>query len=203
MARALGYRFLDTGSMYRALAWLVVRQGIDPRDEEAVASLAAAATMEVESGPTGSPEQSIILVDGLDATPYLRSPEVEAAVSWVSSVPRAREVMVELQRRLAGGGGVVVAGRDIGTVVLPDADLKVYLDASTEVRASRRQSELASMGESFDPESVLRELVRRDAIDSTRDASPLRPAADAVVIDTDGLTLDEVVDRVLSLVRCL
>lgn len=202
VAHRLGYRFVDTGSMYRALTWLTLQRGVDPQDEETVAELAAATSMEVTTGSPSAPEQCRIGVNGLDATPHLRSPEVEGAVSWVSRVPRVRQVMVGIQRGLAAEGEVVMAGRDIGTVVLPEADLKVYLDASTEVRARRRHEELTLEGQSISLQSVHEELLRRDAIDSSRKTSPLKPAADAVVIDTNDLTLEEVVERVLSLIRC-
>ncbi len=188
--------------MYRALTWLALRKGVDPQDEEAVAELAATTTMQVEMGPPSAPDECGVRVDGLDATPHLRSPEVEAAVSWVSRAPRARRVMVEMQRHLAGEGQVVMAGRDIGTVVLPEAELKVYLDASPEVRARRRHEELTALGQVASLEGIRKDLARRDAIDSRRKASPLRPAADATIIDTNDLTLDEVVGRVLSLMRC-
>lgn len=202
LARRLGYRFIDTGSMYRALTWLALRKGVDPQDEKAVAELAAATSMQMETGARSAPDECGVRVDGLDATPHLRSPEVEAAVSWVSRVARARRVMVEAQRHLAEEGRVVMAGRDIGTVVLPEADLKVYLDASPEVRARRRHEELTALGQAASLEGIRRDLTRRDAIDSRRKASPLKPAADATIIDTNDLTLDEVVGRVLSLIRC-
>lgn len=202
LARRLRYRFVDTGSMYRALTWLALRKGVDPQDEEAVAELAAATSMQVEMGSPSAPDECTVRVNGLDATAHLRSPEVEAAVSWVSRVARARRVMVEVQRRLAGEGRVVMAGRDIGTVVLLEADLKVYLDASPEVRARRRHEELAALGQPASLEGIRQDLARRDDIDSSRETSPLKPAADATIIDTNDLTLDEVVQQVLSLTRC-
>jgi cytidylate kinase len=140
-------------------------------------------------------------VDGEDATPHLRRPEVEAAVSLVSRIAGVREALVRVQRELAGRRPVVMAGRDIGTVVLPGADLKVYLDASVEERARRRHRELAALGQQVSQEEVRRDLLRRDSIDSRRSVSPLRPAEDAVVIDTEGLTLDQVVQRVLALLE--
>jgi len=192
--------------MYRALTWLALRRGLDPEDEEAMARLAAETAMEVSPQPPGSgdrqgSEHCRVRVDGENATPHLTSPEVEASVSLVSRVPAVRREMVGMQRRLAQRGATVMAGRDIGTAVLPDADLKVYLDASREERARRRRQQLALSGRAPSLESVLADLEKRDAIDSSRSVSPLRPAADAVIINTDGLSLEEVVERVLSLVE--
>jgi cytidylate kinase len=205
VARRLGYLFLDTGAMYRALTWLALRRGLDPEDEEAMGRLAAETVMEVSpppgSGDRQAGEHCRVDVDGEDATPYLTTPEVEASVSLVSRVPAVRREMVRIQRRLAQRGPTVMAGRDIGTAVLPDADLKVYLDASREERARRRRQQLALRGPAPSFESVLADLERRDAIDSSREVSPLRPAADAVIIKTDGLSLEEVVERVLSLLQ--
>jgi cytidylate kinase len=206
VAYRLGYLFLDTGAMYRALTWLALQRGLDPEDEEAMARLAAATAMEVSqplpgSGGAQGRECCRVRVDGQDATPYLRTPEVEASVSLVSRVAAVRRELVRIQRRLAQRGPTVMAGRDIGTAVLPDADLKVYLDASREERARRRRQQLALGGTPPSFESVLADLEKRDAIDSSRSVSPLRPAADAVIIKTDGLGLEEVVERVLSLVE--
>jgi cytidylate kinase len=201
VARQLGYRFVDTGAMYRAITWLALERGVDPGDAEALARLAAEATMSVEAA-TGPEDHARVLVNGRDATPSLREPAIEGAVSQVSAVPEVRAAMVAIQRRLAAGGGVVMAGRDIGTVVLPDAELKVYLDASVDERARRRAAELQAKGVAADVAIVRDELARRDAYDSGRAVSPLRPADDAEHIDTDGLTLDEVVERVLELARC-
>jgi cytidylate kinase len=206
VARRLGYVFLDTGAMYRALTWLALQRGLDPEDEEAMARLAVATVMEVSPPLPGSGDAQVgapcrIRVDGEDATPYLRTPEVEAAVSAVSRVSAVRRELVRIQRRLAQRGPTVMAGRDIGTAVLPDADLKVYLDASREERARRRQQQLALRGPAPSFEGVLADLEKRDAMDSTRSVSPLRPAADAVIVKTDGLSLEEVVEKVLSLVE--
>jgi cytidylate kinase len=142
------------------------------------------------------------LVDGVDTTDRLRTAEVGAAVSLVSRVPAVREAMVAQQRRLAHEGGLVMAGRDIGTVVLPDARVKVYLDASPEERVRRRFDELQAGDRDVALDEVREELAKRDAIDSARRVSPLRPADDAVVIDTDPLSLDEVVERIVELVPC-
>jgi cytidylate kinase len=201
VAQQLGYRFVDTGAMYRAITWLALERSVDPGDSEALARLAAEATMAVDVA-AGPEDHARVLVNGLDATPHLREPVVEAAVSQVSAVPEVRAAMVAIQRRLAAEGAAVMAGRDIGTVVLPDAELKVYLDASVDERARRRAAELQSKGVAANVATVRDELARRDAYDSGRAVSPLRPADDAERINTDGLTLDQVVERVLELARC-
>jgi len=200
VARRLGYAFLDTGNLYRALTWLALRRGVPVEDEEALAALARRARMRLAPAAPGSPEPSAILVEGEDVTPHLRRPEVEALVSQVARVPAVRQALLALQRRLAGRGGVVMAGRDIGTVVLPAAQLKVYLDASPDERARRRHRELQAQGLRVPLSQVAQELARRDQIDSQREAAPLRPAQDAVIVQTDGLTLAQVVARVMGLV---
>jgi cytidylate kinase len=201
VARRLGFRFLDTGMMYRALTWLVLERGIDPEDEEKVNKLAGEVKMEVSAALPDSEEASRVSVDGQDATDFLVRPDVEAAVSLVSRLPAVREAMVRLQRDIAESGEIVVAGRDIGTVVMPDADLKVYLDASRLERARRRYEQARLRGQSITLKSVLDELERRDGIDSARETSPLRAAGDAVVLPTDGLNPDQVVERILALAR--
>ncbi len=184
--------------MYRAFTWLVLERGVEPGDEETVGRMARQVSMNVS---TTAAEQSQVHVDGVDATPFLVRPNVEANVSEVSRLPAVREAMVRIQREEARRGGIVVAGRDIGTVVLPDADLKVYLDASREERARRRWEQARLRGETVSQESVLRELERRDAIDSGRELSPLRPAADALILETDGLSLEQVVDKIMALAQ--
>lgn len=188
--------------MYRALTWLALQRGVDLHDEAALARLAREVTMSVEAGPPDAPEAGRVHVDGTDATDHLRTTEVGEAVSLVSQVSDVREAMVRIQRELASEGGVVMAGRDIGTVVLPDAGLKVYLDASPEERARRRHEELRAIGRSETLEDVRRELALRDEIDSGRSASPLRPAGDALIINTDRLSLDGVVERIMEALPC-
>ncbi len=201
IAQRLGYDFLDTGAMYRAVTWLALERGIDPDDdEEALAKLAADVEFEIGLPPLGEDESSILL-EGRDLTPYLRQAVVERAVSLVSRVPAVRYEMVEMQRRLAAKGPLVITGRDIGTVVLPKADLKIYLDASPEERARRRYQELVAARREITQEEVLAEIHRRDRIDQSRSTSPLRPADDAIIINTDGFTLDQVVERILDLIR--
>lgn len=185
--------------MYRALTWAALQRGIDPADEAALAMLAENAEMRVVESSPGRLDG--VAVDGRDATPHLRSAPVEGAVSLVSRVPAVRHAMVRRQRALARGGRIVVAGRDIGTAVLPDADLKVYLDAPLETRVQRRLTQLRAAGKPAEEAQVAGDIEGRDRIDSNREMSPLRPAADAVVIDTDALSLEQVVERVLELVR--
>ena len=201
IAARLGYPFLDTGAIYRAMTWTALHRGVDLSDDDALSDLAASLSIDVGPPTTGSIEPCTIFVDGEDVTRFLRQPEVEAAVSLVSRVAGVREALLKVQRDLAGRNAVVMAGRDIGTVVLPEADLKVYLDASVEERARRRYAELSALGMDLDEEDVLHDLSRRDRIDSERSVSPLRPSEDAVAIDTDGLTLEEVVQRLAELIE--
>ena len=201
IAARLGYPFLDTGAIYRAATWAALHRGVDLSDEDALSDLAASLSLDVGPPTPDSIEPCTIFVDGDDVTPHLRQPEVEAAVSLVSRVAGVREALVKVQRELAGRNAVVMAGRDIGTVVLPRADLKVYLDASVEERARRRHAELSTLGMGLSQEEVRRDLSRRDRIDSERSVSPLRPAEGAVVIDSDGLTLEEVVQRLAELIE--
>jgi cytidylate kinase len=201
VAAALGWPFVDTGTMYRAITWLALHRGLDVHDLSGVSALAEAATMRVRPPAAGSTEYATVQVDGEDATPYLRTPPVERSVSVVSAMPRVRRRMVSLQRELAADHPVVMAGRDIGTVVLPDAALKIFLDASPETRAQRRAAELARRGHPAPPGAVLAETLERDRLDSERADSPLVAASDAVVLKTDGMSEDEVVARVLALAR--
>lgn len=202
VARRLGYRFIDTGMMYRALTYVALERKLALDDEAALGGLADSGALTVEPGPPDSPEASRVFVDDVDVTNQLRTTEVGMAVSLVSRVPTVRRAMVAVQRQLAEEGHVVVVGRDIGTVVLPDAPLKVYLDASPKERARRRHEELHASGAQVTLRQVRDELAHRDAIDSQRDVSPLRPAQDALVIDTDGLSLEDVVERILSAEPC-
>jgi cytidylate kinase len=194
LARELGYRLVDTGMIYRALAWLALQSGVDVDDEVHVVVLAQQA--QIQLGQPVANGFPTISVNGRDITAELRSPDVDRSVSHVSRMPGVRQAVLDLQRQLAREGRIIMLGRDIGTVVLPDAPLKVYLDASAEVRARRRAAELSAAGRGRPEAEILDELRERDAMDSNRHVSPLRPAADAVVINTDSLNLDEVVARV-------
>lgn len=196
LAGRVGGAYLDTGAMYRVATLHVLREGIDPEDGEAVS--AATADLPLEIGTDAGAER--ILLDSEDVSEEIRTAPVTANVSAVSAVAQVRENLVRLQRRLAAGGGtVVLEGRDIGTVVLPDAEVKVYLTASPEVRARRRTDQDRAAGRAAEYDEVLAAVIERDRKDSTREASPLRPAADAVVIDTSDLTLEEVLDRLVAL----
>jgi cytidylate kinase len=196
LARKLGYSFVDTGEMYRALAWLALQHKIDLTDEATLSRLATEARIEValQDGSGYNP----VSVNGCDVTVEIYTPVVEAAVSQVAKVAGVREVLVAKQRRMAEEGKMVMAGRDIGTVVLPQAELKVFLDASPEERARRRHAELGQKNK-LTCEDILAELKKRDEIDSQRPLSPLRPASDAKIIDTEGLTPEEVADRIIGL----
>jgi len=194
LARRLGYRFADTGAMYRALTWKAIRLNIDLEDEEALSRLATNTKIELPS--TGD---SGVLVNGQDITADIQNFEVEAGVSLVAKVARVREVLVKQQQRVAQGGKIVMAGRDIGTTVLPHAELKVYLVASIEKRAKRRYLELIERGETADYHTILADLMRRDEIDSERTISPLQPASDARIIDTDGLSPQQVLSEILGM----
>jgi cytidylate kinase len=201
VAERLGYLFLDTGATYRALTWLALQSGVDLGDEDGLAQLAGQVDMRLGPPAGGSSERCTIWVDGQDLTGVLRRPEVERGVSLVSRVPQVRRAMVAVQRRVAGRRRVVMAGRDIGTVVLPNADLKVYLDASPEERARRRQEEMVALGKPFNESDIRQRILRRDAIDSGREDSPLKAAKDAIVINTDGLNQEQVVEKIVALVE--
>jgi cytidylate kinase len=196
VARCLGLRYLDTGAMYRAMTWKMLLDGVDVDDVSEVAAQASAADIGIGT----SPELPTITLDGVDVSREIRSDATTAAVSAVSAVPRVRELMRNLQRDIIGRGGIVVEGRDIGTVVVPNATLKVYLTADAGARALRRAAETA-VGQERDVAAVEADLLRRDRHDSTRTASPLAAAADAVVIDTTELALDDVIEQVVALAR--
>jgi cytidylate kinase len=196
LARKLGYRFIDTGEMYRALTWLALDRRVDLSDEGMLARLAADARIEV-AGQDGK-GYNAVFVNGLDVTSEIRSPRVEAGVSQLSKVAGVRQALVAQQRSLAEGGRVIMAGRDVGTVVVPRAGLKVFLLASAEERARRRHEEQGDDATQT-YQSILAELRRRDQIDSQRSLSPLRPAEDAWTIDTEGLTPEQVAERITNL----
>ena len=193
VAAALGLRYLDTGAMYRAITWAVLEQHTDPADEAAVAKIAESVELTSHTDPGGAD----VCVDGAALGDRIRSAEVTGAVSAVSAVPAVRTLLVDRQREIIGAGGIVVEGRDIGTVVAPDAPIKIFLTASNDARAQRRAQELGH-GEVT---AVRTDLDRRDSLDSSRATSPLTAAPDAVHVDTTDLGLDEVVDTVLDLVR--
>jgi CMP/dCMP kinase len=198
LARSLSARYLDTGAMYRIVTLAVLRAGVDLTDTPAIESAAADVPLSVGYDP----DEDRAYLDAEDVSREIRGDEVTKAVSAVSAVPAVRARLVGLQRELAAGpGSVVVEGRDIGTVVLPDADVKIFLTASAEERARRRNDQNVESGLGDDYEAVLADVKRRDHLDSTRPASPLRAADDAVVVDTSAMTEPEVIEHLLELVQ--
>ena len=197
VAQRLRFRYVDTGAMYRSVAWAALQRGISLSDERAVTALAQSLQIDFVTDPEGQR----ILVDGVDVTDLIRTPQVSDGASVVSVYPGVREAMVAVQRRLGADGGVVMEGRDIGTVVFPDAEIKVFLDASLDERARRRFEELRARGAGADLESVRRAEEERDRRDRTRSHSPLRAASDAVVIDSTGIPADEVAAGIVQLVQ--
>jgi cytidylate kinase len=198
LARRLGFVLVDTGALYRGVALAARERGVSWDDAEALGRLTAGLDLRFESGPDGAPR---LRIDGRDRADEIRTPEISRGASDVSRHPPVRAALLDLQRRLGADGGVVLEGRDIGTVVFPDAEVKVFVTATPEERARRRVSDLAGRGHAADFESTLREIRLRDAQDSERPVAPLRPAPDATVLDTTGLSLTEVVDRLVTLVR--
>jgi cytidylate kinase len=197
LAQKLGYLYLDTGAMYRAVTWAALTRGVPVEDERAVTALAEGLHIDITRPTVDDGRQYTVLADGEDVTWDIRRPEVDANVSVISAYPGVRRAMVAHQRRIAAAGQVIMVGRDIGSVVLPDADLKLYLDATPQERARRRWLERQARGESVTYEEVLAMMLRRDEIDSHRAVSPLRVPDGAVVIDTTGLTIDEVLALIL------
>ena len=197
LALRLGYRFIDTGVMYRALTWAVIRNKIDPNDEAAVAALAQNTQIEVDS--SDGLKDPRISVDGQDVTGNLRTSEIEQGVSRVSRFTEVRKAMVARQREFAVQGMLIMAGRDIGTVVLPDADLKIFLTASSEERARRRYLDMKETEQPSEFEQVLEELIQRDKLDTERTNSPLRPADGAHILNTETIDLTQVVERIIAL----
>lgn len=195
LARRLGYTFIDTGAMYRALAWKALQRGVFLDDAASLARLLADTRIELRDGGRG------VLMDGEDVTEALRTREVSAAASHVSVHPPVRREMVARQQQLGSQGGVVLDGRDIGSAVFPDAEVKFYVDADPRARAQRRFAELSSKGPCPSVAEIEREMLERDRKDSTRADSPLTRTADAVLLETTGLAPEQVVDRMLEVVR--
>ena len=211
VAQALGYVYFDTGVMYRAVTWVALQRGIPIADEAAVTRLAETLPIEVVKPTVDDGRQYTVYADGEDVTWALRRPETNQSVSPVSAYAGVRRALVAQQRRIGRQGGIVMVGRDIGTVVLPEAELKVYLDAEVAERARRRYREVVARETGQVPEvidaqdpayaQVHADLIRRDGIDSSRKVAPLRAAEDAVVVDTSEMTVEQVVERVLALAR--
>jgi CMP/dCMP kinase len=192
VAERLGYRHIDTGAMYRAVAWKAQQDGLTLDDEETVAALAERSAIEQQAGR--------ITIDGCDVTRDIRTPSIDKAATMVARLPKVRETLVREFRRLGQGGAVVMEGRDIGTVVFPDADLKFYIDASPQERARRRAADPAHTGGQASLELVQSDLAARDESDSTRSVAPLARANDAIHIDTTSMPIDVVVNRVMMLI---
>ena len=211
LASKLGYVYFDTGVMYRAVTWVALKQGIPIDDESAVTCLAERLCIEVTRPTRDDGRQYTVYAAGIDVTWDLRRPETNQHVSPVSAYAGVRRALVRQQRRIAASGAIVMVGRDIGTVVLPEADLKVYLDAHVDERARRRYREVLQRRDEPEPEAVpsddaeyqgIREaLVNRDRIDSSREVAPLKAAPDAVVLDTTNMSIQEVLSRILGLVH--
>jgi CMP/dCMP kinase len=194
VAARLGYRHVDTGAMYRAVAWKALHDGVDVADELAVAAIGERASFDLEGGR--------VIIDGHDVASAIRTPDIDKAATTVARHPMVRRVLVARQRRYGESGGIVMEGRDIGTVVFPGADVKIYLDASPEERARRRAADPAhASSKNAQIADVATALAERDKSDSTRAASPLAIAPDAVFIDTTSLSISDVIDRVTALVN--
>jgi cytidylate kinase len=201
VAERLGYLFLDTGAMYRAIALAALRRGIDPDDADRLAALAREVRIAIGPPTVRDGRAYTVLLDGGDVTWAIRSDEVDRIVSQVARIPKVRDAMVEQQREIAKRGRIVMVGRDIGTVVLPAAERKVFLTASAAERARRREEELAARGEKRSRQDLLTEILRRDELDSKRTVAPLKAASDAILVETDGLSVGEALDRVLQVTR--
>ncbi|HYB96377.1 MAG TPA: (d)CMP kinase [Vicinamibacterales bacterium] len=193
VAERLGYRHIDTGAMYRAVAWKALEEGVPLDDDVLVARLADRALYQQVDGT--------ITIDGHNVTRAIRTPEMDRAAASVARLPHVREVLVQQQRQMGAGGAVVMEGRDIGTVVFPNADLKLYIDASAEERARRRAADPAHTGSQAGLASVKSDMVARDQSDSTRAVAPLLKADDAIYIDTTSLPIASVVEHVMRLVE--
>jgi len=200
LAEWLGFLYFDTGSMYRAVTWAVLDQEIPVDDVEAVSALAE--TLDIHVKPDGPDDgrQYTVLADGRDVTWEIRNPEVEAAIGRVSAYPRVRQALIAQQRRIAGTGAIVMVGRDIGTVVLPQADLKIFLRASAEERARRRCEERIAQGKPANYRQILAAIQERDRQDQEKPISPMIPADDAIIIDTDQLSIADLLAEVQQLI---
>jgi CMP/dCMP kinase len=201
LARELGYLFFDTGLMYRAVTYAALERLHSIENEEAVSALSHEVEIDVRPSSVADGRMCDVILDGVDVSWAIRRPEVEANVSQVSAYSEVRMAMTEKQRKIGKRGKVVMAGRDIGTVVLPEAELKIYLDASVEERARRRYEEVTERGDPANYDEILCSLRKRDQIDSTRAIAPLKAAEDAVRVNTDGMNIDQVLLKVLALVN--
>jgi cytidylate kinase len=201
LADSLGYLFFDTGVMYRAITWIALQHDMNLRDEAAISQLAQDAQIDIRPPSKADGRACDVIIGEKDVTWDMRGEDVDTNVSVVSAYPNVRKALSDQQRRIGKRGKVVMVGRDIGTVVLPDADIKIYLDASAEERAKRRYNEIIGRGENADYAEILKNVIERDRIDSTRAVAPLRPADDAIIIDSDKMDAEQVFERVLSLCK--
>lgn len=201
VARMLGFHYLDTGAMYRCVAWYALQRGIDLEDAEQLARVAQEEKIAFSHEP-GNPIATGVQIAGEDCTHAIRTPQVDRVVSKVAAVPAVRDALVQQQRVIAADDDIAMEGRDIGTVVFPDAEVKVFLTATPEERARRRALQNAEKGYGeTDSQVILADILARDKADSTRDVAPLKPAEDAVELDTTGLTIDEVCERIAALAQ--
>lgn len=199
LAEALHYLYFDTGLMYRAVTWLALKRGIDVKNEAAVVQLADDVPIEVSPASREDGRVCDVIVDGFDITWEINTPEIDANVSTVAAYPGVRKALTQQQRRIGMRGRVVMVGRDVGTVVLPEADLKIYLDASPQERARRRHREAVKRGADASYDEILAQAIERDRVDSTRAVAPLKPAPDAVILDSDQLDADQAFERAYDL----
>lgn len=195
VAGKLGYVYVDTGAMYRAVTWYALKNGWSPDDEERISS--GVRDLRLELKPSENGQQ--VWVNGQEVTGMIRSPEVTGNVSQVAQIPQVRQFLTDIQKRLSSEAGIVMDGRDIGTHVLPDAELKIFLTASVEERAARRYREMTASGETVSLERLKREIAERDRMDEERKVSPLRQAEDAVFLDCTSMPIEQVVDRIVQL----
>ncbi len=201
LALSLGYLFFDTGITYRAITWIALQRDMNLKDEAGITELAQKAQIDIRPPSESDGRSCDVVIADKDVTWEMRGGDVDANVSVVSAYVGVRKALSEQQRRIGMRGKVVMVGRDIGTVVLPEADLKIYLDASAEERARRRYDELIARGENADYDEILRKVIERDYIDSTRAVAPLRPADDAIIIDSDKMDIEQVFAQVMELCR--
>ena len=197
LAKRLGYRYLDTGAMYRALTWKALEEGVPLDDEARLTQIANESHLQL----VPEHDRMRVVIDGRDVSEAIRDPRVSQTVSYVAMVPGVRHAMVELQRRIGSGGHLVAEGRDMATVVFPQAELKIYLDASPAERARRRSQDLAEAGHPADPVALEQEIAKRDHIDSTREVAPLTRSVEHLMVETDQMSVDQVVERRMDLVR--
>jgi len=201
LANSLNFIYLDTGVMYRAVTLAVLNMGVDVSDEDAVSRIAEKLDLDVRPPSIADGRSNDIILNDDDVTWTIRTAEVEKNVSQVSAYSRVRQAMTRIQRRIGKRGNVVMVGRDIGTVVLPDAEIKLYLDASAEERARRRFLELRKRGKDVEYKDILQDMIKRDQFDSSRPIAPLKPAEDAIIINSDDMNADEVFQRIMGLLN--